>query len=66
MNENEKAAYVQAQATAALIEAMAMVSENFERYRKGQAIAYNQDAFMSLLDNYGLHHNNLMFYFMRE
>lgn len=40
MNKEQRAAYINAQATAALIEAMGMVAENQQRAYRGEAMAY--------------------------
>jgi hypothetical protein len=60
MTEDQQAAYVNAQAAAAQIHATAMVAANKEREADGKALAYDEAAFMKLLDDYGLHHNTLM------
>ncbi len=60
MTEEQKAAYVNAQATAAQISAISMCAANTERQSQGLALAYDEAAFVKLLDDYGLHHNTLM------
>lgn len=60
MTNNQKVAYVQAQASAALIEALGMIAENTFRDRQGNSIAYGTEAFDKLILDYGLHHNALM------
>lgn len=62
MTENEKAAFVQAQAAAALIEAIGMLAANSDP--KNTSLAYYESDFLGLLDKYGLHHNNLISYFL--
>jgi len=57
MTEEQKAAYVNAQATAALIEAMGMAAENMQREQHGQSIAYNEKAFQDVIEKWGIHHN---------
>ena len=60
MTDEQKAAYVNAQAAAALIEAMGMVAENQSRERQGKAQAYGEKSFFDLPYTYGLHHNTAM------
>ena len=57
MNENENAAYVMSQAACALIEAMGMHAENMQRQQLGQSMAYSDEAFLKLINRYGIHHN---------
>lgn len=54
MTDEQKAAYVQAQAAAALIEAMGMVAANT------QGKAYREEHFQEVIVKYGIHHNALM------
>ncbi len=63
MTEDQKAAYVHAQATAAQIHLAAMFAANTEREAQGKALAYDEAAFMKLIDDYGLGHNTLMTFF---
>lgn len=60
ITDEQKAAYVQAQAVAALIEAMGMAAENMQRSHQGASIAYDEKAFLEIIEKYGLHHNGLM------
>lgn len=53
-------AYIIAQATAAMIEAMGMQAENAQRLQNGESIAYDAKAFNDLNNNYGLYHNSVM------
>lgn len=60
MTDEQKAAYVQAQAAAALIEAMGMAVENMQRVHRNGFMAYDEKAFQEVIMRYGLHHNAVM------
>ena len=60
MNENQKAAMLMARASAALIEALGMMSENMQRESLGQSMAYDADAFHALLSEFGIDHNSIV------
>lgn len=60
MTKEQKAAYVYSQTTCALIEMQSQVMANFERQRKGEAIAYNEEAFYDLINKWGIHHNDVI------
>ncbi len=51
------ATYVNSQVACAMIEAMGMQAENMQRDALGNSMAYDEDAFMRLLEKYGIHHN---------
>lgn len=57
MNEEQRAAFLIAQAAAGMIEALGMVATNQERTANGHTIAYDEAAFSAVIDHYGLHHN---------
>ena len=63
MTPEQKAAYINAQASRAMIEALGMVAENQSRADQGKAPAYNQESFVDLLDGYSLHHSILKAFF---
>jgi hypothetical protein len=60
MTPEQRAAYVNAQTAAALIELESMKAANREREMHGHALAWNEEAFLELIEKYGLHHNALM------
>jgi len=60
MTEEQKVAYVHAQAMAALIEALGMVAENLQRIQRGESLAYVNDAFQQTITDHGIYHNALM------
>lgn len=60
MTDEQKAAYVHAQAVAAQAEIEAMKAENQLRIMQGKTIAYGEEAFTAVIERYGLHHNDLM------
>lgn len=61
MNTPEaKAAYINSQVAAAMIEAMAMQAENAQREQQGYAQAWPESCFMELIQKYGLDHNSVV------
>lgn len=54
------AAYVFAQGTCASLEAMAMNTENAMLAQAGKPMLHGPDAFMALIEKYGIHHNAVM------
>ena len=59
MTEEQKAAYVYAQSTCALISAMGMVAENMQRETLGHSMAYVAEDFDKLIVEWGIHHNGV-------
>ncbi len=47
-------AYVHAQSTCALVEALGMMSDNMQREALGHSMAYDHKAFADLIDQYGI------------
>lgn len=39
------------------IEMQAMIAENKQREIEGKSMAYTEEAFMELIEKYGIHHN---------
>jgi hypothetical protein len=60
MTDEQSVAYVQSQATCALIEAMGMQAENANRKYRGEAPAYDEKAFTDLIEKWGIHHNGVL------
>lgn len=62
MSDDEimKAAQLIANSSAALIEAMGMMSENIERANKGESLAYTEDHFMKVIQNNGITYNDVI------
>ena len=60
MTDEQKAAYVSAQAVAANIEALAMLAANRDREAQALSPAYGEEAFIRLIDDYDLHHNSII------
>jgi hypothetical protein len=60
MTEEQKAAYLTAMAAGGIIEALGMHALNQHRLSRGETIAYDSDAFYSLMEDRGLHHNAIM------
>ena len=57
MTEDQKVAYVQAQTVCAMAEIMGMQAENMQRAVLGDSMAYDADAFFSVIEKYGIHNN---------
>lgn len=55
-----KAAQLIANSSAALIEAIGMMSENIERANKGESLAYTEDQFMKLIQDNKITYNNVI------
>lgn len=49
MTEEQKASVLNARVTCAMIRAMGMQAENALRERKGEALAYNEQAFLNII-----------------
>ena len=60
MTDEQKAAYVHAQAVVAQIEMQGMIAENNMRAYHGEAPAYVEKDFIALIDRNGIHHNGLI------
>jgi hypothetical protein len=57
MTKNQSAAYLFSQSACALAEIEGMKAENAIRGMRGEPLAYNEAAFIAVIDNYGIHHN---------
>ncbi len=55
-----KAAYIQSQVACALLEMEAMKALNMERDHRQQALAYDEEAFLAVIQKYGIHHNAVL------
>jgi hypothetical protein len=60
MTAEQAIAFVQAQTACMLVEMEAMKAANRERDTQGKALAYGEDAFMALIDKWGVHHNGAL------
>lgn len=62
MDDNKimEAAKLIANSSAALIEAMGMMSENIERANRGESLAYTEKAFNKVVMNNGIDYNSVM------
>lgn len=62
MDDNKimEAAKLIANSSAALIEAMGMMSENIERANRGESLAYTEEAFNKVVMNNGIDYNSVM------
>lgn len=62
MDDNKimEAAKLIANSSAALIEAMWMMSENIERANRGESLAYTEEAFNKVVMNNGIDYNSVM------
>ena len=59
-DEIMKAAQLIANSSAALIEAMGMMSENIERANRGESLAYTENSFMKLIQDNGITYNDVI------
>lgn len=62
MDEQARAAFMQIQATCALIEAMGMQAKNEQYKQRGEPIPYGEEEFTELIDKHGISHNQAMSY----
>mgnify|MGYP000174635675 FL=1 len=62
MDDNKimEAAQLIANSSAALIQAMGMMSENIERANRGESLAYTEDHFMKLIQDNRITYNNVI------
>lgn len=59
-DEIMKAAQLVANSSAALIEAMGMMSENIERANRGESLAYTEEAFNKVVEDNGIDYNSVI------
>lgn len=59
-DEIMKAAQLIANSSAALIEAMGMMSENIERANRGESLAYTEEAFNKVVTDNGIDYNSVI------
>jgi hypothetical protein len=59
MTPEQRAAYINAKTAMMLVEMAAMSAANFDRMNRGNALAYDEEAFMKLPAKYGLDENTL-------
>lgn len=55
-----EAAKLIANSSAALIEAIGMMSENIERANRGESLAYTEDQFMKVIRDNGIAYNDVI------
>lgn len=62
MDDNKimEAAKLIANSSAALIEAMGMMSENIERANRGESLAYTEEAFNKVVKDNGIDYNSVI------
>ena len=60
MTDEQKAAYVFAQSVCALAKVEAMKAENMQREAEGKSMAYDEVAFVSVIEEYGIHNNAMI------
>ncbi len=53
-------AFVNSQVACAMIEMEAMKASNTNREMRGEAIAYAEEAFIALINKYGIGHNTVI------
>ena len=62
MEKEERVAYIISQSVCAMVTAMGMQAENEQRKVLDQSMAYGDEAFEKVLDDFGVHHNNVIEY----
>ena len=60
MTPEQRAAYIMAQAACANAEVAGMTAENMQRAALGQSMAYDESAFVAVIENYSIHHNSVV------
>ena len=60
VNRIMEAAKLIANSSAALIQAIGMMSENIERANRGESLAYTEDQFMKLIQDNGITYNDVI------
>lgn len=60
MTPEQQAAFVNSQVACALIETASMMARNAINDRNGEALTYDEEAFMGLIDRYGIGHNDVL------
>ena len=60
VNRIMEAAKLIANSSAALIQAIGMMSENIERANRGESLAYTEDQFMRLIQDNGITYNDVI------
>ena len=62
MDDNKimEAAKLIANSSAALIEAMGMMSENIERANRGESLAYTEETFNKVVEDNGIDYNSVI------
>ena len=60
MTNEQKVAYVQAQAVCALNETINMFLQNLFAIQQNQPMKYNEEEFTNIPNKYGIHHNSLI------
>ena len=60
MSEERMIAFVNSQVACAMIEMEAMKASNTNREMRGEAIAYAEEAFIALINKYGIGHNTVI------
>ena len=60
MTPEQQAAYVNAQAACAILEALGMISENIESVSRQETIPHSLNKFKELIYTYGIGHNAVL------
>ena len=66
MTPEQRAAFIFSQTACMLAQIEGMKAENAMRERQGQALAWGEDAFIGLVDQYGLSHNQVVTFLRGE
>jgi hypothetical protein len=57
---NDKQIYMLGMFTQGFIEALGMISENMQRQHQGKSMAYTEEDFQRVINQYGIHHNDIL------
>ena len=60
MTPEQSASFVFANSVAALAEIQSMVADNTFRQQKGETVAYGEEAFLAVIEKYGIHYNAIL------
>lgn len=63
MNDEQKAAFIMAQAACLNAEIAGMVAENMQREVLGHSMAYGEEAFVAAVNRSHCHHNAVLMFF---
>jgi len=66
MTDEQKAAYIMGQAAGAMARIAGMQAENAHRVSCGQSVAYGEEAFEKVGQDFIIHHNDVIGFFFHQ